>query len=89
MRGMALGALPVAPVRERGLKFAGPPAEGAHQRRSRKGAWIEILGSAAVLIRSSSRSRKGTWIEILAHIVIAHTPTGTPVRERGLKCECE
>ena len=34
----------VAPVRERGLKFPRNPRELLNlQRRSRKGAWIEIL----------------------------------------------
>ena len=33
-------------------------------RRSRKGAWIEILMNMTKLLNRRSRSRKGAWIEI-------------------------
>ena len=35
-------------------------------RRSRKGAWIEILGRQIIVLTGSRRSRKGAWIEIRA-----------------------
>ena len=54
-------------------------------RRSRKGAWIEML---MLSINSQSvvcRSRKGAWIEILITGQFRSTYKVAPVRERGLK----
>ena len=55
------------------------------KRRSREGAWIEIIREAPKVKRCSRRSREGAWIEIT-------TPQGNlaaygvaPARERGLK----
>ena len=55
----------VAPVRERGLKYAynEQPIDG-NVRRSREGAWIEMFLATGKGIPSSSRSREGAWIEI-------------------------
>ena len=35
-----------------------------NERRSRKGAWIEIRKDSSELYNRFSRSRKGAWIEI-------------------------
>ena len=55
----------VAPARERGLKLLLVTVRKLSAlRRSRKGAWIEIVTRSAFRSRISSRSRKGAWIEI-------------------------
>ena len=57
--------IPVAPVRERGLKFYYVHLDqGVNDGRSRKGAWIEIITLAVNHIAKNGRSRKGAWIEI-------------------------
>ena len=60
-----LSTVPVAPVRERGLKsYDMPLVQGADIGRSRKGAWIEINDSGEQATGNTCRSRKGAWIEI-------------------------
>ena len=54
----------VAPARERGLKFLDVKFNLKCIRRSREGAWIEILGISPEFVGSSCRSREGAWIEI-------------------------
>ena len=39
---IAIGHCPVAPVRERGLKYLCSIQQPHQKRRSREGAWIEI-----------------------------------------------
>ena len=77
----------VAPVRERGLKYRNQTAYAmCRNRRSREGAWIEILYASDIFLSLASRSREGAWIEIIVHP--DHYPmtlTVAPVRERGLK----
>ena len=75
----------VAPVRERGLKYNHLPLPEQAHRRSRKGAWIEILSSSALV--------KGTLVAPVRERGLkfkgrAKTSGGyyvAPVRERGLK----
>ena len=54
----------VAPVRERGLKYASYFQGLLYASRSRKGAWIEIALTLATRLQAVCRSRKGAWIEI-------------------------
>ena len=56
----------VAPVRERGLKYACNEQPIDENGRSRKGAWIEIQISLNENLGKYSRSRKGAWIEIVS-----------------------
>ena len=39
-------------------------------RRSRKGAWIEMLLMSTAWLMLTCRSRKGAWIEMLPHSII-------------------
>ena len=77
--------LGVAPVRERGLKCNTVQAYAYINRRSREGAWIEIL---AVLVSILStlvapvRERGLKFIFVLPKRQCQHV---APVRERGLK----
>ena len=55
----------VAPARERGLKLnPNNDLTNAPQRRSREGAWIEIVLQSASAKELKRRSREGAWIEI-------------------------
>ena len=54
-------------------------------RRSRKGAWIEIVAAAAEWRKPFSRSRKGAWIEMVIKKDMLSIVIVAPVRERGLK----
>ena len=68
-RLLSLRHLPVAPVRERGLKLL--PVLAPHFRkfgRSREGAWIEILQRHSGNGLKLGRSREGAWIEIAASL---------------------
>ena len=80
----------VAPVRERGLKYSPRWQPSAYlPRRSRKGAWIEIMRRAFISAITSGRSRKGAWIEIRPASLASPKPPVAPVRERGLKSKNE
>ena len=57
------------------------------ERRSRKGAWIEIIRADSGFKDAFSRSRKGAWIEIIASLSLPSTLIVAPARERGLKCK--
>ena len=57
----------------------------ARQRRSRKGAWIEIPTKGTVKQRIDGRSRKGAWIEIYLPVICFLPDYVAPARERGLK----
>ena len=62
---MPISGLPVAPVRERGLKLVVLSLLKVYLNgRSRKGAWIEILDAGSNVFFLAGRSRKGAWIEI-------------------------
>ena len=54
----------VAPVRERGLKCKLSALTSGYNRRSREGAWIEILKDLGDILTMAGRSREGAWIEI-------------------------
>ena len=54
-------------------------------RRSRKGAWIEILLPRHKQTQFLRRSRKGAWIEMFDRVWRAVCYLVAPVRERGLK----
>ena len=54
-------------------------------RRSREGAWIEMVLSRPTLAYNVRRSREGAWIEIASNSQLASMPQVAPVRERGLK----
>ena len=75
----------VAPVRERGLKFKKTTGDAAEERRSRKGAWIEIKsksGMKELRVVAPVRERGLKYRQINA----LHLPAiVAPVRERGLK----
>ena len=65
----------VAPVRERGLKYMSVVFPMIFICRSRKGAWIEMPITLAILLISYGRSRKGAWIEMpitLAILLISY-----------------
>ena len=55
-------------------------------RRSREGAWIEILMIGTASTNMHCRSREGAWIEIFKVPEGVTKVTVAPVRERGLKC---
>ena len=57
-------AVDVAPARERGLKLQWGLASTAAGRRSREGAWIEIIQRKNRNVVMAGRSREGAWIEI-------------------------
>ncbi len=59
-------ASPVAPVRERGLKYHLAKHWIKAKCRSRKGAWIEIMPDSYYQKGVNGRSRKGAWIEIFS-----------------------
>ena len=44
----------VAPARERGLKYRSRRQQSHHQGRSRKGAWIEMVGFLAMYVNYRS-----------------------------------
>ena len=76
----------VAPVRERGLKYHQTHQRKLiHNRRSRKGAWIEIPDARLQRPEYLGRSRKGAWIEIAKKQAALQRANVAPVRERGLK----
>ena len=54
----------VAPVRERGLKFRLRLLNSIDMRRSREGAWIEMVVPMNLEAAAYRRSREGAWIEI-------------------------
>ena len=54
-------------------------------RRSREGAWIEILYFINAFFSAASRSREGAWIEIYAVYPTTPADDVAPARERGLK----
>ena len=54
----------VAPVRERGLKYAYNESPIDASGRSREGAWIEIVAVDKSKVGDCGRSREGAWIEI-------------------------
>ena len=55
----------VAPARERGLKYVSCKYKYyIYRRRSREGAWIEIITLQQKVSMSFGRSREGAWIEI-------------------------
>ena len=72
----------VAPARERGLKLM-TDCHGIllAVRRSREGAWIEILIEVVVDASNYCRSREGAWIEIsvlpLSKLLIWSLPRGS------------
>ena len=51
-------------MRERGLKYFRYINISTDIRRSREGAWIEIMSMTLTGIFTSGRSREGAWIEI-------------------------
>ena len=55
------------------------------RRRSREGAWIEIINKLRCGEWYSSRSREGAWIEIQLHTPYVSRSWVAPARERGLK----
>ena len=76
----------VAPVRERGLKYAFRPHRyKVCQRRSREGAWIEMARALWNGAHRGGRSREGAWIEIKVQTQAQLSMKVAPVRERGLK----
>ena len=77
--------LKVAPVRERGLKSLYILLFRSLQRRSRKGAWIEIMVLKTFVSMEKGRSRKGAWIEMFLIVSCPAKLSVAPVRERGLK----
>ena len=54
-------------------------------RRSREGAWIEIIGVSQWEGNRAGRSREGAWIEIPLHRKAHNVLIVAPARERGLK----
>ena len=74
-------------MRERGLKYRNHlQLFFKRLRRSREGAWIEIVNGASALSANYSRSREGAWIEIYQRDVVMPAQAAVaPVRERGLK----
>ena len=54
-------------------------------RRSREGAWIEILKPGIGADFFSRRSREGAWIEISNSAADYNAKLVAPARERGLK----
>ena len=54
-------------------------------RRSREGAWIEIIQQIQRRKRAHGRSREGAWIEIVIYAAVWALISVAPVRERGLK----
>ena len=54
-------------------------------RRSREGAWIEMLYPNDNLNTDHSRSREGAWIEIRTEKKDDDDDWVAPARERGLK----
>ncbi len=75
----------VAPARERGLKFICARLMILCLRRSREGAWIEIVAKLCMQLSYVSRSREGAWIEILKMCNPPSPSEVAPARERGLK----
>ena len=76
----------VAPVRERGLKLLKNFLKVRQkQRRSREGAWIEIVDFEVDEKIANCRSREGAWIEIWHLAQKFDNLPVAPVRERGLK----
>ena len=75
----------VAPVRERGLKYAYPEKCLA----VRKVAPVRERGLKSALLQGmevmGSRSREGAWIEIIVRVCNIDVQKVAPVRERGLK----
>ena len=54
-------------------------------RRSRKGAWIEMIERSELAVTKLGRSREGAWIEIAVRKSSRRGTLVAPVRERGLK----
>ena len=77
--------LNVAPARERGLKFARLPLSLRRCRRSREGAWIEMLAVVYFAFCNAGRSREGAWIEMFLPCAVRSVLLVAPARERGLK----
>ena len=75
----------VAPARERGLKLLRLPIVKHRLRRSREGAWIEMLYDMKYAICLSGRSREGAWIEMCTQRIAQSLALVAPARERGLK----
>ena len=75
----------VAPARERGLKCLRANISSTGSRRSRKGAWIEIVMRICKKVYPLRRSRKGAWIEIKMLNETQLNLAVAPARERGLK----
>ncbi len=60
----------VAPARERGLKSCRHVGKcKGLRRRSREGAWIEIIDVILMVTLYLRRSREGAWIEIVSQAV--------------------
>ena len=55
------------------------------ERRSREGAWIEIMMIGGDTMEELSRSREGAWIEIRLAVIVIRLLSVAPARERGLK----
>ena len=55
------------------------------QRRSREGAWIEIMVGSIGGFVGRRRSREGAWIEIKISLLLIFNYLVAPARERGLK----
>ena len=60
-------------------------AVAAPTRRSREGAWIEIVAVDKSKVGFCGRSREGAWIEMMASCNDSLMSQVAPVRERGLK----
>ena len=78
--------LMVAPVRERGLKYRGARKLASINRRSREGAWIEMLERHYWRTDTFVAPVRERGLKFIAERCLLIIITVAPVRERGLKC---
>ena len=75
----------VAPVRERGLKCQSPYWREHKQRRSREGAWIEIIYQTLIEKAISVAPVRERGLKLYVYRHNSFKAAVAPVRERGLK----
>ena len=69
------------------MKFRRQYIYHTQSRRSREGAWIEMLEVFKNKAFGNGRSREGAWIEIVIAMQIRIGIGVAPARERGLKSQ--
>ena len=85
LRLLGGSTLPVAPARERGLKYFYRISRQKYAGRSREGAWIEIFAALTQPYASPVAPARERGLKYVVKILQQERLIVAPARERGLK----